>query len=74
MSAEAYGAWNKPKDYTPVVHAKTIEQKERLKMVMKKSFLFASLETKEANVVLDAMQETTVASGETIIKEGDDGS
>merc|ERR1719197_1677166 len=47
VSAEAYGAWNQKKDFTPPVHPKTDEQKERLRAVLAKSFLFSSLDQKE---------------------------
>lgn len=73
VSAEAYGAWNKAKEYTPVVNPKSDEQKARLKGIMSKSFLFASLEEKDFTIVVDAMLKKDLAPKEQIIKEGDDG-
>eukprot|EP00746_Dinoflagellata_sp_MGD_P166297 gnl/MRDRNA2_/MRDRNA2_96087_c0_seq1.p1 gnl/MRDRNA2_/MRDRNA2_96087_c0~~gnl/MRDRNA2_/MRDRNA2_96087_c0_seq1.p1 ORF type:complete len:396 (-),score=124.56 gnl/MRDRNA2_/MRDRNA2_96087_c0_seq1:27-1214(-) len=73
VSAEAYGAWNKQTEYKPVVNPKTDEEKARLKGIMAKSFLFASLEDKDFVIVVDAMLKKDLAPKEQIIKEGDDG-
>merc|ERR1719456_2001489 len=73
VSAEAYGAWNQKVAFTPPVYAKTDEQKERLSGVLSKSFLFSSLEGKDLAQVIDAMEEKAATSGETLVKQGDDG-
>lgn len=73
VSAEAYGAWNKKKDFTPKVIMKSDEQKERLKAVLSKSFLFGSMDDKDFGVVIDAMEEQIFEAGTQIIKQGDDG-
>merc|ERR1719174_2258393 len=43
VSAEAYGDWNKKKEFTPPRHPKSAEQKARIKGVLGRNFLFASL-------------------------------
>ncbi|CAD7926078.1 unnamed protein product [Amoebophrya sp. A120] len=73
VSAEAYGAWNKKKEFTPKVIVKSQEQKTRLKDVLSKSFLFAALEEKDFGVVIDAMEEQIFEAGKEIIRMGDDG-
>ena len=37
------------------------------------SFMFGSLEEKDRNIVIDAMQERIYKVGEYIIRQGDDG-
>jgi len=74
VSAEAYGEWNKKKDsYTPPVYPKTEDQKTRLRKVLLQSFLFQSLEEKDFNTVIDAMQEKVLEESTRIIQQGDDG-
>lgn len=73
VSAEAYGAWNKLKAFTPPVHPKTEEQKARILRVLGSSFLFNSLDKADLDVLVGAMVEKAVADGERLIKEGDDG-
>merc|ERR1719456_221930 len=57
VSAEAYGAWNQKKAFTPPTFAKSDDQKKRLVDVLSNSFLFSALEAKELDSVLGAMQE-----------------
>jgi len=73
VSAEAYGAWNQKKAFTPPVHEKNDEQKKRLEDVLSKSFLFSALDAKEMGLVVGAMVETKVEEKERPIKQGDDG-
>lgn len=73
VSAEAYGAWNKKTEFTPPVHAKTAEQKERLTQTLQKSFMFRALNVKEMATVIDAMEEVTAAGGDRLITLGDNG-
>jgi len=74
VSAEAYGEWNKKNTaFKPPVYEKTDEQKERLKAVLSKSFMFNSLDPNEFNVILLAMQEVPVDEGNQIIVKGDNG-
>jgi cAMP-dependent protein kinase regulator len=73
VSAEAYGEWNKKQAFVAPVIAKTDEQKERLKSVMSKSFLFNSLEDQDFTIVIGAMKEVTAQAKECVIKQGDQG-
>merc|ERR1719181_1864932 len=57
VSAEAYGAWNQKAAFTAQVIPKTDEQKERLKVVLSKSFLFQALDEKDMSTVIGAMKE-----------------
>lgn len=60
VSAEAYGQWNQKKAFTPPDHAKTDEQKQRLKQTLSKSFMFSALEEKDMQLVLGAMEERKI--------------
>mmetsp|Transcript_48502 Transcript_48502/g.115322 ORF Transcript_48502/g.115322 Transcript_48502/m.115322 type:complete len:427 (-) Transcript_48502:188-1468(-) len=73
VSAEAHGAFNKKMAFEPPVHDKTDAEKERLSSILKKSFLFSSLDEKELDVILMATERVDFEAGATIIKEGDDG-
>lgn len=73
VSAEAYGAFNVKKAFTPPVHAHSDEAKARIKAVLLKSFLFNSLEAAEMEIVLGAMVEKNCVKDERIIEQGDDG-
>jgi len=73
VSAEAYGAWNVKVAFTPPVHPKDDAQKARLEGVLKKSFMFSNVVSKDFDVLLMAVQEAVFEPGAVIIKEGDDG-
>jgi len=73
VSAEAYGAWNQAKDFTPPVYEKTEEQKVRILAVLQQSFLFSTLDKAEMDKVINAMLEKVVPASSRIIQEGDDG-
>lgn len=73
VSAEAYGEWNMKKAFTPPVYEKSDEQKDRLKGVLGKSFMFSNLDPSEFNIIIGAMQELDVEPGKDIIVRGDDG-
>jgi cAMP-dependent protein kinase regulator len=73
VSAEAYGAWNQKKEFTPPVHDKSDEQKNRLVNCLKSSFMFEALADKDFQVTVGAMEEVNAAAGETLIKQGDEG-
>lgn len=73
VSAEAYGDWNKPKEFIAPVHAKTESQKQRLRSTLAKSFLFNSLAAADLDVIVDAVIEKPVEAGSRLIREGDDG-
>lgn len=73
VSAEAYGEWNKPKEFVAPVIAKTDEQKASIRPILQKSFLFSALDEKNMEIVVMAMKERTLGAGDTVIKQGDDG-
>jgi len=73
VSAEAYGAWNQKKAFSPPVIPKTEDQSERLKSVLEKSFMFQSLEQLDLDAVIGAMAEVKLETKERAINQGDDG-
>ena len=73
VSAEAYGRFNKKEDYVPRVVPKSQEQKDGIKQILSKSFMFRMLEDNEKAIVIDAMEEKRYKKGDYVIKQGDDG-
>lgn len=73
VSAEAYGDWNKVKEFKPPVHPKTEEQAQRIGVVLRQSFLFGGLDKQSVDIITGAMVEKSVPAGERIIQAGDDG-
>lgn len=73
VSAEAYGNFNKKKEFVPRIIDKNDEQKERILAIMAKSFLFNLLADKERNTVLLAFEEVKFNNGDVVIKQGDQG-
>jgi cAMP-dependent protein kinase regulator len=73
VSAEAYGEWNAKKAFVAPVIPKTDEQKDRVKSVLTKSFLFSNLEENDLNIIIGAMKEVQCAPKTRVINQGDDG-
>jgi len=73
VSAEAYGAWNQKKAFTPPKNAKTDEQKDRLSKTLNKSFMFNELEPNDMETILLAMKEVKFTADQKVITEGEDG-
>merc|ERR1712118_395147 len=73
VRAEAYGAWNQKKEFTPPKYDKTDEQKQRLSATLLKSFMFAELDSKDLETILLAMVEKKFEAQAKVIAEGDDG-
>lgn len=73
VSAEAYGKYNTKKAFQPKVVKKNDDQIQRIKARVLQSFLFAALESKDLQIVIDSMEERRFRSGETIIQQGDNG-
>jgi len=73
VSAEAYGQWNVKKAFVPPVVAKSDDQKDRLKAVLTRSFMFSALEPNDLNIVVGAMKEVPVAVDESVFDQGDAG-
>jgi len=57
VSAEAYGNFNKKENYKPKVVPKTQQQKDKIAMRLNQSFMFSSLDEKEKEIVINAMEE-----------------
>lgn len=60
-------------DGVRAVFPKTDEQRSELANAVRNILLFRSLDKEQMQNVLDAMFERTVVTGETVIKQGDDG-
>lgn len=74
VSAEAYNPEADDDGSDPkVIHPKSDQQRQRLSDVVKDILLFRSLDPEQMQEALDAMFEKTVAPGEHIIDQGDDG-
>ena len=75
VSAEVYGAWNQQKPFVPPKHPKTPDQEKRLKEILSKPQLivFESLDEKDKDVILLAMEKRSFKPRERIIQQGDDG-
>lgn len=73
VSAEVYGVFHKKGDFKAKVIPKKPEQRKRLQDVVAKSFIFNNLDENDLSTVLDAIEEKTFKSGETVITEGERG-
>jgi cAMP-dependent protein kinase regulator len=65
--------FNKHEDFKPRDIPKSNEQRENIKARVEQSFLFSSLDDKDLETVISAMEEKHFKSGETVIHEGDNG-
>ena len=57
VSAEAYGLYNKKQSFVPKIIPKNEDQMNRIKGKIISSFIFSSLEKKDLEVVINAMEE-----------------
>jgi len=74
VSAEAYGDWNKQKaNFEPPVFDKTPEQADRIRGMLKKSFIFENIDDKNLEILVKAMHKVELKEGEKIITEKEDG-
>jgi len=74
VSAEAYGDWNKQKtNFEPPVFEKTSEQADRIRGMLKKSFIFETIDEKNLEILVKAMHKVELKDGEKIITEGENG-
>lgn len=73
VSAEVYGEANPKKAFVAPVVPKTDEQKERLKQVLSKSFLFSALEDNDFGIIIGAMKEVQTMARQNVFKQGDQG-
>ena len=75
VSAEVYGAWNQQKTFVPPQYPKTADQEKRLKDILsqRQLIVFESLDEKDIDVILLAMEKCSFKTGQRIIQQGDDG-
>jgi cAMP-dependent protein kinase regulator len=73
ISAECFGIFNKKSDFVPKVLSKSPQTQSLLKNLLRTTVLFRSLESDDLDTVIQALEEFTIESGQTIIKEGDEG-
>lgn len=73
VCAEVYGKYNQKGTYEPKVIDKDPEVKSKLLERLNQAFMFSSLEDKEKEIVLNAMEEVKLGTGDEVIKQGDDG-
>jgi cAMP-dependent protein kinase regulator len=60
VSAEVYGMFNKKEDFQARIIPKSEDQIQRIKARILQSFLFHNLESKDLDIVIDAMEEKKV--------------
>ena len=73
VSAEVYGIFNKKKFFVPKKIHKTEGQINRIKGKIISSFIFSSLDKKEIEIVIDAMEEKKFKIDEKVITQGEVG-
>ena len=71
MSAEAFGAWNTKKAFVAQKILKSAETIAGIRSKLNMSFMFSSLDEREQEIVIDAMEEKIAVANEKIIVEGD---
>ena len=72
-SVSAESGADEDKDFVPPVIAKTEEERQHIASILKDVFLFAGLHSGEISTLIGAMEQVTVAQGDSIIKQGDKG-
>ncbi len=70
VSAEVFGRWNKKEEFKARVIQKSEETKKKILERLQNAFMFNSVDSKDFDVVIDAMDERNVKAGETIIRQG----
>lgn len=73
VSAEVYGNYNKKENFVGRKIPKTEEQIQKIKTRILHSFLFGSLDSKDLDIVIEAMEEKKFKKDDYVIKQGDDG-
>ena len=67
VSAEAFGGWNLRKSFEAKVIKKKLRQKTKISEKLDKSFMFANLDDKEKEIVVNAIDKRKVKKGEVVI-------
>ena len=73
VSAEVYGFYNKKQNFVPKIIQKNEDQMNRIKGKIISSFIFSSLEKKDLEVVINAMEEKKFHLDDKVITQGEDG-
>ena len=73
VSAEVYGFYNKKEKFVPKVIPKNEDQMNRIKGKIISSFIFSSLEKKDLDIVINAMEEKRFKLDDKVIIQGEDG-
>ena len=73
VSAEVYGFYNKKQKFVPKVIPKNEDQMNRIKGKIISSFIFSSLDKKDLEVVINAMEEKRFKLNENVITQGENG-
>ena len=73
VSAEVYGIFNKRENFIPKKIPKTEEQINRIKGKIISSFIFSSLDKKDIQIIIDAMEEKKFKIDEKVITQGEFG-
>lgn len=73
ISAEGYNPEEDEDEVASVVYPKSDAQRQRLQDAVKHILMFRSLDQEQMKILLDAMFEKTVNTGDCVIKQGDDG-
>ena len=73
VSAESGLVLDQELDKPTPVYPKAEEQLKRIKASISRNFLFRDLNEEQETGALNAMQETKVAAGHVVIRQGDDG-
>lgn len=60
VSAEAYGKYNQKSIFVPKQIPKSTDQRARIKNRLSQVFMFSSLDDKDQEIVIDAMEEKIV--------------
>jgi len=60
-------------DFVPSSYEKTEQQRDFLRKILKRNFIFNGLSDKEMSLLIDAMQKEEASVGTTVIKQGDVG-
>ena len=70
VSAEAFGAWNKKEDFKPKFVKKSENQIQRITNRLSTVFMFSSLDDKEKDIVIGAMEEVHFNPSDKVISQG----
>ena len=60
-------------DFVPRVIPKSADEETQLKVILEKNFIFNSLDPKDKNIIINAMERKEYKVNDTVIKQGDDG-